>query len=155
MCCLVFAIPLHAARRAMAAACRCPRGQQPIFPPLNTRQILSPTTYESYRGSLISFPPVPPDKEKTPETKENYILFGPPGARPPPRCGTKLHLTFIPYIHCRGLRSLVPARGLGPPRSSWALRSPIALLLFRQPHSVGSAYWCPPMWCGWCVVWLV
>ena len=27
--------------RAMAAACRCPRGQQPIFPPL--KQILSPT----------------------------------------------------------------------------------------------------------------
>ena len=59
----LFSIPFHA-RRAMAAASRCPRGQQPIFLPLNTRQILSPTTYESYRGSLISFPPFPPDRRK-------------------------------------------------------------------------------------------
>ena len=48
----------------MEAAYRCPRGQKPIFPPLNSRQTLSPTTYELYRGSLISFPPVPPDKRK-------------------------------------------------------------------------------------------
>ena len=34
MCvCLEFAISLHAARRAMAAACRCPRGQQPFLHP--------------------------------------------------------------------------------------------------------------------------
>ena len=32
VCNLVFAIPLHAARRTMAAACRCPRGQQRFFP---------------------------------------------------------------------------------------------------------------------------
>ena len=34
---------------------RCPRGQQPIFPPLN--QILSPTTYESNRRTPFSFSP--------------------------------------------------------------------------------------------------
>ena len=43
-------------------ACRCPRGQQPIFPPLD--QILSPTTYESNRGSAISFPQYPPKETK-------------------------------------------------------------------------------------------
>ena len=39
VCHLLFAIPLHAARRAMAAACRCPRRQQPIFPPLKPNPV--------------------------------------------------------------------------------------------------------------------
>ena len=39
MCFLLFSIPLHAARRAMAAACRCPRGQQPIFAPLRLNPV--------------------------------------------------------------------------------------------------------------------
>ena len=34
VCVLVFANPLHAARRAMAAACRCPRGLQRFSHPL-------------------------------------------------------------------------------------------------------------------------
>ena len=34
--CLVFPIPLHAARRAMAAACRCPYGQRAHFPAFTT-----------------------------------------------------------------------------------------------------------------------
>ena len=35
----LFTIPLHAAVRAMAAACRCPRGQQPIFPAFKTNPV--------------------------------------------------------------------------------------------------------------------
>ena len=46
---------------------RCPRGQQPIFPPLN--RVLSPTTYRSNRGSPFSFPPYPPANERRKETR--------------------------------------------------------------------------------------
>ena len=44
---LVFTIPLHAARRGIAADSRA------IYPPLN--RVPSPATCESCRGPLISF----------------------------------------------------------------------------------------------------
>ena len=58
MCCLLFSIPLHAARRAMAAASATALADSSSnnhFPAFN--QILSPTTYGSNRGYLTSFPP--------------------------------------------------------------------------------------------------
>ena len=49
-------ISLHAARRAMAAACRCPRGQLRFFtPPLHDR-FLSPTTMSYTRAPLSPAP---------------------------------------------------------------------------------------------------
>ena len=135
---LVFAILLHAARRAMAVAT--------IFPPLKPGPVHN--YKEPYRGSLISFPPCPPNNGKEKKIqKKMYILFVVCPARSPPlRRGPKLHLASIPYIHRRHIRSLVLARGLGPPRSSWALRFLIALLLFCPPHSMASARWRPHMW---------
>ena len=59
---LEFTIPPHAARRAMAAACRCPRGQQPIFPPFN--QILSSTASASNPRLPYLLHPGPPNKRK-------------------------------------------------------------------------------------------
>ena len=62
--CLVFAIPLHAARRAMAAVCRCHGGQRAHFPAFNhTVRVLSPTIKKPYWGALISFP-LPRNKGK-------------------------------------------------------------------------------------------
>ena len=47
-------ISLHAARRAMAVACRCPYGQQPLFsPPLLHDRFLSRTTM-GYTGATPS-----------------------------------------------------------------------------------------------------
>ena len=62
--CLVFAIPLHAARRAMAAASCCFDGQRAHFPAFkHIARILPPTIQKSYWGALISFRP-PPNKGK-------------------------------------------------------------------------------------------
>ena len=91
-------------------------------------------------------PPCPPNKGKEEMTNEKIHSVC-PARPPPPRHRSKLHQTSITYIHRRGLRSPVLARGLGPPRSSWALRSPIALLLFSQLRSMESARRCPPP-CG-------
>ena len=131
--CLVFTIPLHAARIKGHGS-----GYFSAFKPYPV-----PNYKESYRGSLISFSPCSPNKGKRNNTQDkgkrnNTQVKGKEHsvypARPlPPLCGPKLRLTSIPYIHRGGLRSRVLARGLDPPRSSWALRSPVVLLLFCQP----------------------
>ena len=66
VCILVFYNPQHAARRAMAAACRCPRGQQRFF---QRKSISSPTHWESNRGTRYSFSPTKPPRL----TKEQRI----------------------------------------------------------------------------------
>ena len=63
--CLLFDISLHAARRAMPAACRCPRRQQRFSnTPLNMTKLLSPTAV-GHTGATLS-PPSDhrPTKEK-------------------------------------------------------------------------------------------
>ena len=64
----------------MAAACRCPRGQQRFFSPPILDRILPPTTV-GHTGATLSPPPqTPPDKRKgkgsreTKGRKEKYIL---------------------------------------------------------------------------------
>ena len=98
----------------------------------------------------ILLPPMSAKQRKRKEDTKEKVHSVCPARPPPPRHRSKFHLTSIPYIHRWGLRSPVLARGLGPPRSSLALRSSIALLLFCQPRSTGSARRCPPhvMWVG-------
>ena len=72
-------IPLHAAQRAMAAARRCPHGQQRFSNTLHDQNPI-PNHYGSYWGIPISFSPIPPEKivkdqgNKTKEKKENDSL---------------------------------------------------------------------------------
>ena len=66
VCILVFSNPQHAARRAMAAACRCPRRQQRFF---QRKPTPSPTHWESNRGTPFSSPTKPPRLTK--ETSAN------------------------------------------------------------------------------------
>ena len=61
---LVFAIPLHAARGAMAADCRCPREPQPIFPPLQKTRSCPQRHVALYRGNLSPFSHIRLTKEK-------------------------------------------------------------------------------------------
>ena len=71
---LVFAILLHAARRARAVAT--------IFPPLKPSPVHN--YKEPYRGSLISFPPCPPNngKEKKTQRKSTFCLSRPVSSTP-------------------------------------------------------------------------
>ena len=88
----------------------------------------------------------PPDKRKRnnrPRQKKNTFCLARPAL---PRRGPKLHLDLHPpFLHHWGLRSRVLARGFDPPRSLWALRSAIALLLSCRPRSrsAGLACLCP------------
>ena len=94
VCILVFPIPLHAARRAMAAACRCPYGQRAHFSALKpTNQIPPPTTCALYRGCPISFSPWPEDKRKekaAPKTRRKKRQD--PPSTPTPRSPSPPHL---------------------------------------------------------------
>ena len=102
----------------------------------------------------IPLPPMSAKQRKRKEDTKGGTSYLSRSASSTPAHRPKLHLTSITYIHRRDLRSLVLARGLAPPRSPWALRSPIRLLLFCQPRSMGSACWCPPhvMWVGHVVI---
>ena len=126
--------PLHAARRAMAAAPPLPKKRP--WPFLSISISHPRPEVPSHWGSLSSFPPVrqTKEKERTHTTKEKYSPFGPPGLLLPQR-GPKLLLTSIPFLHRRGLGSRVFTRGLGTPLSLWALRPPIALFLFCRPRT--------------------
>ena len=100
--CLLFDILLHAARRAMAAACRCPRGQQRFSNPLQKRPDPVPNHCGLYRGNPFSSFPRPPDKrERVAKTKERdkrkvHSREGP--ARPPrsPAPGPHFHPCLRP-----------------------------------------------------------
>ena len=82
--CLLLAIPLHAARRAMAAACRCSFRQRAHFPAFkSTHRILSLTTQELYRGNLISFPPWTARKKKKKKEHTTNDLKDRPQPTPP------------------------------------------------------------------------
>ena len=100
-----------------------------------------PTTCESYRGSPITFLPCPPNKGKRNNTqdkgKENFVF----SARPPPtRRGPKLRLISIPYIHRRGLRSRILARGLDHTSYSALSDAEPQLWGSNRSHS-----FCPPL----------
>ena len=85
----------------MAAACRWDGSDH--FSAIKPYPV--PNCNESYRGSLISFPPRPPNKGKRntqDKGKENSVC--PTRPPPTPRCGPKLRLTSI-YLH-RGGRVL-------------------------------------------------
>ena len=56
--------PLHAARRAMAAAYRCPCGQQQIFSPPIETEISVPNHCGSYWGTPFSYYPNPSNKKE-------------------------------------------------------------------------------------------
>ena len=56
--------PLHTARRAMEAACCCPRGQQQVFSPPIETEIPVPNHCGSYWGTPFSYYPNPPNKGK-------------------------------------------------------------------------------------------
>ena len=61
---LVFADPLHTARRAMVVACRCPHGQQRFSNTPNMTEYLSPTTEGHTGASLAPIRSKPPDKKR-------------------------------------------------------------------------------------------
>ena len=107
---LVFAIPLHAARRAMAAACRCPRGPQPIFLPLQRIQIPSPTTCALYWGNPFPSPHIRLTKEKE-ETDKH------PQTEPP--------LTTEPLLHPLRTRLNYPLGLRLAPHFPWAAGSQV------------------------------
>ena len=56
--------PLHAARRAVAAARRCPRGQQQIFSPPIETEVFAPSHCGSYWGPQFSYYPNSPNQRK-------------------------------------------------------------------------------------------
>ena len=96
---LIFSIPLHAAREAVAAASH--------FSTFN--HVPSPTHWVSNRGSLISFSPKPPDKRKRKHTKTKQKVHSsqahpaPPPlrraltpSRPPPPSSFPSWATVVP-----------------------------------------------------------
>ena len=71
VCSLVFTIPLHAARRAMVATCRCPHRQRAHFPAFKHSPILSPTTCDSNGATLSPFPHSRQTKERRKKTNKD------------------------------------------------------------------------------------
>ena len=62
----LFPIPLHAAQRAMAAVCRCPCGQQPIFSAFRPESC--PQLHASHTGATL--PPSPHIHQRKERRKE-------------------------------------------------------------------------------------
>ena len=146
---LLLAIPLHAARRAMAAVVT-------IFPPLT---ISRPQRHAShtYRGSLISFPPYPPKKsdkrkhatkgkEQNPNDTDcltplgSLFLHPLRGRLEPP---LDLHPCVLPTPH-GGIGLLVPAL-LVPTHEVWARRAVVDRIERRRGQSKEDWKLVPPI----------
>ena len=100
-----------------------PKGHGSGAPFLSLQTKSRPQLHEPYRGSLIFFPQSHQQKKKTKRQRKNAFCLSRPASSSPVQAQTPLDL-----------HPLHPSPGPPKPHSR-APRSPISLLLFRQPHS--------------------
>ena len=140
-----------------------PRGHDSGLPlPLRTAATIFPLLTISCPRSklpiLTGLPDLPPSsarQKKGRKTTQDKGKSHParPARPPPPRRGTKLYLTSIPYIHRWGPRSLVLARSLAPRARRGCCDLPSHCSCFANPTRWGQPAGAPSCGVGgaWCV----